>query len=86
MFCDETLCGMNGIINCPLYCNYVCNNYLDLSNKQLSPKEKEEIVHCLLNQDELPISIRIHTADLAGSGITQDDLPRGLPFKVIYQH
>lgn len=61
------------------YRNYVCNNHLNLRNKQLSPEETSEILYCLQHQEELPFSIRVVTVDLTGSSIKREELPVVIP-------
>ena len=60
---------------CKSYYDYVCNNYLNLRNRKLSPEEVREIVYCLTHQEELPPAIRIHTADLTHSNLNRVDFP-----------
>jgi hypothetical protein len=55
---------------CPrIYFSNVCNSYLDLSDFELSSEDFDKIMYCLLNPEEVPMSLWADVVDFTNSVI-----------------
>lgn len=53
---------------CPAICfNNICNNYLDLSDFELTQEQFDKVMYCLINPQKVPFELRAQVLDLEDS-------------------